>query len=99
MQLVRYSILLTDEDLKVLYKIFDENHEAVGNIILQSSESDEILTSIILFREIEINSLGQFLELAKMDFEGVKAITKKKNPSTLSELLKESVIRLPPRQH
>ena len=90
--LTRYSMLLTDKDLKVLYRVYgDVERELLANIILEY-KNNRIYTSLIMFKELEIDDLTKALEAAKDDFISIILIKRKKDETELSKLLENNVV-------
>lgn len=91
MTLVRYSMLITEKDLKVLYKIYEEN-KLLANIILEYRDN-RIYTSLIMMSQIEIEELSRMLKLAKKDFLDIVALKKSGEEIEISKLLEENVVK------
>lgn len=90
--LVRYSMLLTEDDLKVLYRLYDgEGREILANIVLEY-RNDRIYSSLIMFRELEINDLTRVLKEAKDDFISIILTREKGGNAELSKLLENNII-------
>lgn len=90
--ITRYSMLMTEDDLKVLYRIYDDaQKEIFANIILEY-RNNRIYTSLIMFKEIEFEDLTKALEAAREDFISIILIKRKKDEKELTKLLENNII-------
>jgi len=91
--LTRYSMLLTEKKLKVLYRLYNDDGELVANIILEF-RNNRIYTSLIMLKEVEIEELSRVLKAAKRDFQEVMAAKRRGHEIELSKLLEENIVRV-----
>ncbi len=85
-------MLLTEDELKVLYKVYnDDEKEPMANIILEY-RNNRIYTSLIMFKEVELDELTKALEAARDDFISIILIKRKRDEKELSRLLENNVI-------
>jgi len=85
-------MILTEEETKILYKLYEEDM-LVANIILELKD-DRIYTSIIMFKEVEIDDLSRILKAARADFMQVLGITRRKREIEITKLLEENVVKV-----